>query len=358
MQRSLRHELRAGALRLMRALLRIPLSWKILVANAAVVTAAAGGAVYLLQAFPRLGALPPAVLMGASATAALLVGTVVNTVLVRVALRPVHELERAAERVAEGDLEARAAVPAVADRRLRKLAEVLNGMVDRLAGRSERRRRLAISALEEEDRARRRLAATLQEDTAQRLASHLLGLKQARRRSSVAEKDRLLDELRDETAATLEAVREKARELRPPALEDLGVVPALRAELRRHAEEIEPELVLEGPEVASAGSRRQRAALYRILKEAISNALRHAEADRIRTRVERVGGRIRGEVVDDGRGFDPEEVRRGDGQGLGLLAMRELARELGGRVAVDSGPDRGTRVRVDLPAGGTGAAPC
>jgi len=88
--------------------------------------------------------------------------------------------------------------------------------------------------------------------------------------------------------------------------------------------------------------------VLRIAQEALGNALRHAEAERIEVRLENGGGALVLSVADDGVGFDPEgpEVR---GQRLGLTSMAERATELGGTLRVTSTPGRGTTVRLEVP---------
>jgi signal transduction histidine kinase len=88
--------------------------------------------------------------------------------------------------------------------------------------------------------------------------------------------------------------------------------------------------------------------VFRIAQEALRNALRHAAAERIEVRLEDGGGRLVLSVADDGAGFDAEaaDVR---GRRLGLTSMEERASELGGRLAIESRPDAGTTVRLEIP---------
>lgn len=338
-----------AARRLLRVVLRVPLVYKILLANAAIVAAAVVGALLLLRTYPELREASPAVLTGGSAALALVIGGAVNFLIVRLAFLPLRELEEAAERVAAGNMEVRATPPAVADRRLRQLIGVFNGMLDRVAAERKRRRRLAVQALGAEERARRQLAAALHNETAQRLATHVLRLKQIKDLSSVSEKDRLLDEVREEAVETLEGVRRTARGLHPPELEELGVGPALQAFVRTKGTETDAEFEVEAQDRGQNLPDEHRVALYRILQEGVSNAVEHAAADRIRVRIGRYESHIGADVTDDGRGFDVTAAESDPASGLGLLSMREQAAALGGHVRIDSRPGTGTRVRVRLP---------
>ncbi|NIP59374.1 MAG: hypothetical protein GWM92_13630, partial [Gemmatimonadetes bacterium] len=93
----------------------------------------------------------------------------------------------------------------------------------------------------------------------------------------------------------------------------------------------------------------EKLALYRVVQEALSNAVRHSDAERVVVRLGIDGGHIRVEVVDDGRGFDRRAVERDDGKGLGLIGMGERAALVGGTFEVETQPGRGTRVRVEIP---------
>jgi signal transduction histidine kinase len=153
-----------------------------------------------------------------------------------------------------------------------------------------------------------------------------------------------LETLTRTVGSTIQEMRALLLELRPTALEDRGLVPAL-AELCEAYEvragvsvRVELELVALGP----AGEH----AVLRIAQEGLSNAVRHSEADRIRVRLRPAAGGAELTVADNGRGFDG----RANGHGLGLRLMAERVRELGGSLAVDSAPGRGTELRVLLPA--------
>ena len=92
-----------------------------------------------------------------------------------------------------------------------------------------------------------------------------------------------------------------------------------------------------------------RLVLYRIVQEAVSNALRHSKTDVVRIQVVVEGDRVVGLVRDEGKGFGPADVDR-RGAGLGLLSMQERAAMVGGRLSIESAPGEGTTVRVELPA--------
>jgi len=134
--------------------------------------------------------------------------------------------------------------------------------------------------------------------------------------------------------------------LRPAVLEEWGVAAAVR-KLIRDRGATRPTVEF------SADLERERldplveASLYRIVQEAVANATRHSDSDRVQVRLSQVGGRIYLEIRDWGRGFDPERV---GANCLGLQGIREQARLLRGRAVIESAPSEGTRILVDLPA--------
>ena len=149
-------------------------------------------------------------------------------------------------------------------------------------------------------------------------------------------------------AAAIKNLREIARGLRPPALDDLGLVPALRRLTqefgKRNALEVSFDVAGEvrrlDPDVELGA--------YRIAQQALHNVERHAAARAVRVRVKFGDGHLGIEVLDDGIGFDLHQAQA-DSTSLGLLGMRERAQLLGGVLSVRSKPDLGTTVRAELP---------
>ena len=196
---------------------------------------------------------------------------------------------------------------------------------------------------------RNRLARDLHDSVSQKLfglvlsaeaASTLLG----RDDGAASEQVARLGELAQEALAEL---RELIFELRPPSLEEEGLAAVLRKQvdmLRRvHGREIE--LRIAGGAKCAPES---EAEVLRVAQEALNNALRHAEAERIELRMEARDGRLIVTVADDGVGFDPDApgVRS---RRLGLTSMEERARALGATLAVVSRPGEGTTVTLEVP---------
>lgn len=152
-------------------------------------------------------------------------------------------------------------------------------------------------------------------------------------------------------ADTLDGViaelRELARGLRPPALDDLGVVAALRRSVSDFGERNALEARFDVVGTPRRLPPEHEIALFRIAQEALRNVERHAAARNVRVCLEFANSHVRLTAEDDGIGFDVEPTRR-QGRGLGLVGMQERAQLLGGRLEVHSRPDRGTTVVAEL----------
>jgi len=203
----------------------------------------------------------------------------------------------------------------------------------------------AMRASEDE---RARIARDLHDDTAQRLATALIGLRLLERSIGGDEALERIADLRAELQEAAEGIRRIARGLRPPELEDAGLAAALRAYARGLQETRGLEIGLDLDQVDPFLSPDGQLVIYRIVQEALTNVARHAQTTEATVRIWEEGERVRAEVVDQGCGFSPDEVGAGGG-GLGLLGMQERAVMVGGMVRIDSTHGEGTRVIVSIP---------
>jgi len=203
--------------------------------------------------------------------------------------------------------------------------------------------RRAVQAQEVE---RRRLARELHDETGQALTSILLGLGAVERAETTDEAHAAAAELRTLVVETLQDVRRLAVELRPSALDDFGLEPALRrlGQSVREAGglDVQVETMLGGERLAPD----VETAVYRIVQEALTNVIKHANAARASIVVTRKPDGVLVMIEDDGRGFDPAASRDG---GLGLLGMRERVELLDGTLQVEAEPGQGTTLIVTLP---------
>jgi signal transduction histidine kinase len=159
---------------------------------------------------------------------------------------------------------------------------------------------------------------------------------------------RLLEEVKAQTQVTVADIRRLVYELRPPALDELGLVGALRA----HVQSLPPvnglRVTVEAPPHLPPLSAAVEVAAYRVALEALTNVLRHARAQSCQLQLTVEGDRLQLSVADDGVGL-PDQVA----DSMGLTSMRERADELGGTCRVERQAGGGTRVTVELPIGPT-----
>ncbi len=340
-------------LRPVRRFLRVPLYHKIVVANSAFVALAAFAATWLT--LRTAGVAGTAFTMGvvaASVLLAVLVTAAANAFLVRIALSTLDPLEDTARRVERGDLDARCARSPLADDQISRLTAVFNEMLEGLEEGRRRQQELSVTVLKAEERERMWLARELYDDTAQVLATALLRLRAAAGTQGPS-RDEALQAVRDEIVGALEGIRKIARRLRPPELDELGLSAAITAHARALTEVGGVPIEASVEPVDDLLSREGRLALYRILQEALNNAVHHANATRIDLTISAHSGRIRALVQDDGEGFDPDRVPPSPTGTFGLVGIRERVSYLGGGSSIESAPGKGTTVRIEIPARGS-----
>ena len=205
----------------------------------------------------------------------------------------------------------------------------------------QRSRERLVTAREEE---RRRLRRDLHDGVGPRLAALTLRIETARNRlAHDPAAEALLSDLAERAREAVADVRRSVHALRPPILDDLGLVPALRETAAQYGG-TDLNVSVEAPEDLSPLSAAVEVAAYRIAQEAMANAVRHAGAGSCTVRLSLENSVLRLEIEDDGRGIGEDR-----GSGVGLFSMRERAEELGGRWVVGSFPAGGTRVRAELP---------
>ena len=194
-----------------------------------------------------------------------------------------------------------------------------------------------LGAQEEE---RRRVGQALHDEVGGILTGALLALRLAK-----SDPERL-EEVRKVLGQALDEVRRLSRELRPAALDDLGLERALRRHLQEFAGRtgIRVHARIDPPKL----DRARQVALFRIAQEALTNVARHAQAENVWVTLEPRGNRLVLEVRDDGEGFDPERTA----DTLGLAGMRERAEQLEGRLQIVSVRGEGTRVLAEVPLAG------
>lgn len=254
--------------------------------------------------------------------------------------RPILRLTADAQRIAKGDLRQPIA-PAGIDE-IGQLAVALEQMrqalvQDELLGRLLRK---VIAAQEEE---RKRLARELHDETLQQLTALGIQLDLLGSAEKSLGARRLVGQMIDDLHRVI-------YDLRPSILDDLGLLPAIHwyaERLSSHGVAVQ----FEFPEAPLDLSPEARIAVYRVVQEALSNVERHARAETVLVACNVSDAELAIEIEDDGAGFDPQKMRqpRENGQGLGLLGMRERLSLFGGTCTVESHEGQGTRVIIRLP---------
>ena len=201
---------------------------------------------------------------------------------------------------------------------------------------------------------RARLARELHDSVTQALFSMTLLAEAGQRLARAGDMERVqtyLGRLGETSHQSLKEMRLLVYELRPLALESVGLVAALqhRLDAVEARAGVEARLLVEGTGEVPAGMEED---LYRIAEQALNNALKHASATSVTARIRSDHHRLVLEVVDNGCGFDPEAVKEKGGQGL--MSMHERAAQLGGDFTIVSAPDQGTTVRIEISDHGSG----
>jgi two-component system sensor histidine kinase UhpB len=259
-------------------------------------------------------------------------------------LRPLEDLVEAMEKV---DLSSpRPLLPASIDGvgETEEVARIELAFLRMMRRLEAERRRAGSAALHAQEEERARVARDLHDEVNQSLTGLLLRLEAARE----AAPPELEDELAETKALANQAMGELlslARQLRPTALDDLGLAAAIEGQVEQlRRGEIAASLQVDG-DFSDLGEDAQLV-VYRVAQEALSNAGRHSGAGRVEVRLRRADADgVALEVSDDGRGFAFDESERG----LGIGGMRERALLIGAELTIESRPDSGTTVRLSVP---------
>jgi two-component system sensor histidine kinase UhpB len=316
----------------------LPLFWQVFGTNALVLVLAFLGLVFA----PVTVSVPPHATELVVLAAGLLVMLAINLVLLRRAFMPLDHLADTMRRhdpLSPGRRVRVEGGPVVA-----ALAQTFNEMLDRL---EFERRDSARRALLVQEGERNRIARELHDEVGQTLTGVMLQVEGL----SAAIPEHLrpqLDELRETARRGTEDVRRIARQLRPEALEDLGLQSALAALATAVGEQahVRVDRHLEPPGLPL--SEEQELVIYRVAQEAMTNVARHAQAETVELRLERAADEVVLTVRDDGRGLPAAASTSSHG----ILGMRERAMLIGAGFTIKPAPDRGTEVKHSIPVDG------
>jgi two-component system sensor histidine kinase UhpB len=312
----------------------LPLFWRVFGTNAAVLVLAFLGLVFA----PVTVSVPPATIELVVLASGLVCLLAINLALLHPAFRPLNELVetmRLHDPLSPGKRVRIDGGPAVV-----ALAQTFNEMLDRL---ESERRESARRALLVQEGERQRIARELHDEVGQTLTGVMLQV-EGMAGTIPDELREQLDELRETARQGTEEVRRIVRRLRPEALEDLGLQSALAALATASGDQakvrIERRL-----EHAAPLSEEQELVVYRIAQEALTNVVRHANADEVELRLEHTDEDVILTVRDDGCGLASGVFRSSHG----ILGMRERAMLIGAQLTITSPPSGGTEVRLSIP---------
>jgi two-component system, NarL family, sensor histidine kinase UhpB len=267
----------------------------------------------------------------------------VNILMLRRRFSPLEQLIEDIEAIDPAQPAAfEAPEPEDATEEIDRLSASFRRLLSRIEAEQRRSGRLVLRAQEEE---RRRLARDLHDEVNQALTAILLRL-EALRQDAPEALGGQLEEVRQLVNQAMEELLKLARQLRPSALDDHGLVPAIEGQVRRFAQQTGVKASLETRGQPALLGPDQQIAVYRVAQEALSNVGQHADASSVNVELETSDDGVALTVRDDGRGFDPADRRNG---GLGLGGMAERARLVGGDLAIESQPGQGTALTLRIP---------
>lgn len=332
----------------------LPVLYKVLIANSVVIFIGGTVGTYLAsQIYKPAGASITAISLVSIRNVIIFVAigwvlsVLINFVLLKIAFMPLQRLRETMRQVQNGNMHIRAEITN-ADPEADQLASTFNTMLDALDEAAKTRATQILAAQEQE---RKRIARELHDETSQVLTSLLISLKVLEETVHTSEAKERINETRSLVHQTLRAIRNLSIDLRPSALDDLGLIPALRWYLKEYQVRWNIEVDCSITGLHDRLPAEIETTIYRIIQEALTNTARHAHATHVRVTLKEQGEHIHITIQDNGRGFDQDALMKTPWQerGLGLAGMRERATLLKGSLTIHTCPGGGTTIDVIIP---------
>jgi len=331
---------------MLKTLLDIPIFNKVLIANSLIIFVGATGGTWLAT---HLNVSPYATPMSLIIfiTIGWLVSVALNFVVLQIAFRPLTELGKVMKRVRAGERSLRAPLTGI-DSQADQLAEAFNMVLEALDEASRLRASQIIQAQEQE---RQRIARELHDETSQVLTSLLISLTLLEETVETQEARERIADTRALAHSTLRAIRNLSIDLRPSALDDLGLLPALRWYVKEYQKKCSIDVEFHATGFKERLPAEMETALYRIVQECLTNTAKHANANRVTITLKEETDRVYARITDDGEGFDYAALLKTPGheRGLGLAGMNERAVLLDGTLNIHSTSGQGTIIEVSIP---------
>lgn len=244
------------------------------------------------------------------------------------------------------------------EQRVHERTREVQRLYEELRRKEELRGRLLEKVISAQEEERQRIARELHDETGQALTGILMSLEAAEDAlggEPEAARQRI-DRAKALAGHSIDAIRHLVVDLRPAALDDLGLVPALRAFAEGRLGERGIQVRLETSGLRDRLSPPVETCIFRVAQEAVTNIVRHSRATSARIQLQRRDANLTLVVEDDGEGFDSAGVlgSADPARALGLLGMEERVALVGGHLTIDSAPGRGTRIRAEIPLGDGG----
>ncbi len=237
----------------------------------------------------------------------------------------------------------------------RKMEDQLMELVTTLKSQQETLKLLSSEVIRAQEAERKRIGRELHDEIGQALTAISLNLEMIKNRNKEqdATLNRRISDCEGLVEKTIEDIHRFSYELRPSILDDLGLLPAIRSHARSFKERTGISVNIQGTQSVEQLDAEMKTVLYRVLQEGLNNVVKHANANSIEIDLKKEERAISLTIVDDGSGFDPDEladIKPGSG-GLGLRGIRERLELVGGNFNLESNLGSGTVLRVWIPYG-------
>ena len=334
---------------------RVPILVRALIANGLIVVLGASIGTTLTKALVDLSAFTLAVMFTVVGVA---LSLVINYLVLRIILQPLALLTDTVDQIQNGHTSLPVPLSKNPDPDIARLSEALNTMLERLAAHTSiietnRQQLHALSAqvITAQEEERNRIARELHDETSQSLASLLIALKRIDEAlpTDLFTLKQQLSSAHELATETLEGLHVLIADLRPPLLDDLGLLPAIRWYVRQRLESQGVDVIFDTPNELPRLTRTSETALFRISQEAVNNIVKHADASEVHLNLT-VNGELTLSIHDDGVGFKVDDYSPILAvEHLGIFGIRERAAALGGEAKITSTLGKGTSLRINVP---------
>jgi signal transduction histidine kinase len=281
---------------------------------------------------------------------------VVSLTMNRLVVSKVEKFVEAAGRMSQGDLTQR--ITFKADDELKRLAESFNRMAGELKKMMKLEKNHIIQVIDAQEKERRRISRELHDELGQALTAIKYNLEMIERDlpENRSEGKERLKEAEILSAQILGQLRQLSQDLRPPMLDDLGLLPTLRWYIENYGKRWKIKTHYEATGFRRKLNPELETTLYRVIQEALNNVAKHARADEVHIHLSCTDLAIMVTITDNGIGFDPQEVFGSDRQkrGFGIMGMQERVSFFGGRIDIRSQAGAGAQMTIEIPLKSSG----